>query len=538
MQDKKWKVLIVEDEFRIGMLIKKLIKWDEIGLECVNVVDNGELAFRIILAENPHIVITDIRMPKVNGLDLIRMAKEKNAQIKFVVISGYKEFEYAHRALQYGVNDYLLKPIEEEELNKVLVRISEELTDSSLKKNKEGQLEKTITTSVQIIKSNLLSNIIEHADTLSMDEMQEEYNLEFDATAYRGIDIKLDYSDYEKSDRRQDRMTVEKLRRIIERNFEAIVKEQLICEKDNLHIYCLINYDLSDSKQVENVINSILIEIQEYLLALEQYQVTVGIGMEKTEFGEIRFSIREAYQAVQNRIKLGTGRLIYAERMKRMNQAEIQQYPEKYKEQLQASIESLSREQFENIINQIYSEFQTEENADFAFCYEIANIIIDFYFEHIPVQNGKEDKLGVFLKNACCHCNTIGSLKRQFKNYLGEDMKECLEILETESIKPIRQAKQYIKEHYNEKIVLEDIASIVDLNPVYFSVLFKKETGSNFSTYLTNSRMEMAKKMIRSSNKTIAAIADEVGYKDTRYFSQIFTKTVGIKPALYRKLYS
>lgn len=538
MQAKRWRVLIVDDEFRIGMLIRKLIKWEEIGLECVNVVDNGEAAYNIILSEKPDIVITDIKMPKVNGLDLIRMIKEKDEPVKFIVISGYKEFEYAHKALQYGVSDYLLKPIKEEELNKVLKRIQEELIKSHLKQDKEGKIERAITTSVQIIKSNLLNNIIEQTDALSVDEMQEEYNLEFDAAAYRGITIKLDYSDYEKSDRRQDRITVEKLLTIIEKNFEGTVKEQLICEKDNLNIYCLINYDLTDSKQVNNVINRILIEIQEYLLGLEQYKVTIGIGLEKTGVGEIRFSIQEAYQAVQNRIKAGTGRLIYAERLQFIPRTEMQKYLIKYKEQLRMSIETLSKELFENVINQIYGEFQFEENTDFALCYDVANEIIDLYFETISVKNEKEDKLKQFLKNACCHCNTIGNLKGLLKKYLSEDMEARLKILETESVKPIRQAKQYIEEHYNEKIVLEDIAHIVDLNPVYFSVLFKKETGFNFTTYLVNIRMETAKQMIRTSNKTIAAIADEVGYKDTRYFSQIFTKTVGVKPALYRKLHS
>jgi len=112
------------------------------------------------------------------------------------------------------------------------------------------------------------------------------------------------------------------------------------------------------------------------------------------------------------------------------------------------------------------------------------------------------------------------------------------EAIEAESAKPVRQARQYINEHYGEKIVLEDIADIVGLNPVYFSVLFKKETGINFSAYLVNVRLEKAKEMLCSTNETIAAVGESVGYRDSRYFSQIFTKTVGVKPVLYRKLHS
>jgi len=202
------------------------------------------------------------------------------------------------------------------------------------------------------------------------------------------------------------------------------------------------------------------------------------------------------------------------------------------------SIESLSREALENTIQQIYGEIQPGDNIDFSSCYDIAHELIDLFFGHITVQNNEGKQLKTFMKNACQHCYTMNHLIKLLKDYLGNYLEACLKQLEIETAKPIRQAKQYISEHYREKIILEDIAEIVNLNPVYFSVLFKKETGMNFSTYLVHIRMEIAKEMIRSTNKTVAAIADEVGYKDVRHFSQTFTKTVGVKPALYRKLYS
>ncbi len=538
MQNKNLRVLIVDDEFNIAMLIKKLIRWDEIGLECVNVVDNGETAYHIIINENPDIVITDIRMPKINGLDLISMTKKKNENIKFVVISGYKEFDYAHKALQYGVNDYLLKPINEEELNLVLEKIHAEITDVGIKEKEGEQYKKTISASEQIIKSNLLNSIIDQTDYPTVQELVEDYNLMFKAAAYRGMDIKLDYWDYEKNDIRQDMITIEKVMTIIENSLKSNVYEYMICKKPNLNIYCLINYDLPKSKEIKIIINNILSEIQEYLIGFEQYKITIGIGPEITEFENIKNSIQESYKAAQNRIKLGTGRLIYSDLLRLDNPIDIKKYIAPYKEQFLMSIESLSKESLKHAINQIYSEFQSNENIDFSCCYDIAYELIDMFFGYITVQNNDGKLLKQFMKNACQHCYTLGQLKGLLENYLGKHLEACLNLLQIETAKPIRQAKQYISEHYSEKIILEDIAAIVDLNPVYFSVLFKKEIGMNFSVYLVHVRMEIAKEMIRSSNKTIAAIAEEVGYKDTRYFSQIFTKTVGIKPALYRKLYS
>ena len=538
MQDKLLRVLIVDDEFQIAMLIKKLIKWDEIGLECVNLVDNGEAAYNIIVNEKPDIVITDIRMPKINGLDLISMTKKVDDNIKFIVVSGYKEFEYAHKAMQYGVNDYLLKPVNEDELNKVLKNIHAAITDEG-KKQKEGEeYKRAAVAGEHIIKSNLLNNIIDQAYAPTLEELTNQYNLTFRPGAYRGIDVKLDYWDYQKNDKRQDVITVEKITLIIESNIKDNVYEYMICEKPDLNIYCLINYDLSKSREIKAIINNILSEIQNYLMGFEQYKVTIGIGTEATEFEKIKLSLQESHKAVQNRIMLGTSRLIYASLLQSNGQSQVDKFLAPHEEQYIMSVKSLSRDSLGNSIRQIYDRFKSDESIDFSVCYEVADELIDLFFRNITVQNSEEKQMVSFLKNACQHCYTIDGLCGLLINYLGKYTEAHLKLLEIEIVKPIRRAKQYVDEHYGDKILLEDIAEIVDLNPVYFSVLFKKETGMNFSVYLVHIRMEIAKEMLRSGNETIAAIANEVGYKDTRYFSQIFTKTVGVKPALYRKLYS
>ena len=123
MSEKKRSVLIVDDEFHIGILIRKLVHWEELGMECMDVLNNGEAALRMIREQNPDIVITDVRMPKVNGLDLIKAARDAGMRTCFIIISGYKEFEYAHKALAYGVEDYILKPVSEQELNDTLGKI-------------------------------------------------------------------------------------------------------------------------------------------------------------------------------------------------------------------------------------------------------------------------------------------------------------------------------------------------------------------------------------------------------------------------------
>ena len=353
---------------------------------------------------------------------------------------------------------------------------------------------------------------------------------------YRGIDIKLDYVDYRKSDKKQDRITVEKVIEIVEKILNPAAEEVLICEKENLHIYCLFNYDDSRAKEIRGKINDILSEIQEYLLGFEQYEVTIGVGTERKDFAGISYSIKESKRAVLNRIKLGTGRLIYVENVFPENKTKNP--VARYKESFLASIESYGRENLELCINQIYSGFIMRDDIDFSVCYSAAEELIEIFFESMDVQPEEFRQMVKNTKNSCQHCGSVLKLKKLLKTELGNYLDIAREAVETESAKPVRQAKQYIEEHFGEKIVLEDIAAVVELNPVYFSVLFKKETEMNFSAYLLNVRMEKAKEMLCTTNETIAAIGESVGYRDSRYFSQTFTKTVGVKPALYRKLHS
>lgn len=535
MQDKRWRVLIVDDEFRIGALIEKLIHWDELFLECAAVITDGEAAFRFVgNEERPDIVITDIRMPGMNGLEFISRTQELYNDMKYIVVSGYKEFEYAHKALQYGVEDYLLKPINEGELNRSLEKLVQELGIRKQQIAEQQKLQETVSQSKRIIKRDFLKNIIE----IEEEANQEDIPVTLEGEVYRGIDIKLDYVDYNKKDKKQDILTVKRIIEIVERLLKTEAGEVFICEKENLHIYGLFNYDYSRSKNIKTCINAILRQIQEYLMGFEQYEVTIGVGTERMEFGEIRFSIKEAYRAVGNRIKLGVGRLIYAENIPYESKQAFGGLGQQLQEKLRMSIESYSVENLENCISRIYGDFIIQKERDFSLCYDLAEEVTQFFFEHIEVAGEEDARMKKRILENCQHCITFGMLKQLLKTELGQCLRARKEFAEAESAKPIRQAMQYIDKHYNEKIALEELADLVGLNEAYFSTLFKKETGINFSAYLVNVRMEKAKELLRTTNETIAAIGEYVGYKDSRYFSQMFTKQVGIKPALYRKLHS
>ena len=529
----KWNVLIVDDEFRIGMLVNKLINWDELGLRCAAVVDNGQKALSIMEKERIDILITDIRMPKINGLDLINLAAKHNSNMKCVVISGYKEFEYAYKALKFGVYDYLLKPIGKESINRVLENIVAELSKEKSEQEEEKMIKKTIHQSKQIIKENLMKTILDEKEKLRHSEYKEVLDGEF----YQAINVKLDYSDYNMRDKLQDDGTILKITSLMETALDDLTTGLLICEKEFLNVFCVFSFNKEKEQLIKNAVNSGLFKFKEELMGFENYEITIGVGKKKEQFGDIRYSIMEAQIAIQNRIRLGTGRLINAEHIADLKTNEKFKI-EDYTREMASCIESYSKDKAKITIKKIFMQLSEISDIDCGCYYTAAEWLTAFLLDNISHYDENIQSIKKQIESYCNHCYTIQQLQDFVINTYFDCFEHCVNVIALEHTKPIREAKKYIEEHYYEKITLEDIAYIVNLNPVYFSVLFKKETGLNFSSYLAEIRIENAKKMICSSNETIAVIGERVGYKDYRYFSQIFTKSVGIKPALYRKLHS
>lgn len=180
----------------------------------------------------------------------------------------------------------------------------------------------------------------------------------------------------------------------------------------------------------------------------------------------------------------------------------------------------------------------TDLKPEDAYC--IPMLAYDFtdcvFSSYSPTEEIRTEKTRMFQKIA--HCWSMEKVTESLKKGISDFVTEQERQHRMQTRKPIREAIEYIDSHYAEKITLESICDQLQMNTSYFSTLFKKETGENFQNYLTNFRIEKAKELLVTTQNTMAAVAAEVGYTDVRYFSQCFTKVVGMKPSLYRKMYS
>lgn len=536
MQTKRT-VLIADDERNIGILVKKLIHWEALNLECIAVVDNGEIALELIRTNRPDIVITDICMPVIDGLEMIRIAQSEKLGCEFIIISGYREFEYAHRAMEFGVVDYLLKPIIEEKINETLQKKIEKINGEN-QMDRHEEIKQSLSESNCLIRQAGFNNMVEGYTLFDPAKVRSL----FQGEKYLCFDIKLDYVNAKycmKVDQKHKDITIEQIRNLVDQCLEE-ASERLIHVANNFHVFCLVGYSDSQSEYVFRMISRILLKTKEYLREFDLQEVTIGIGEEKDGFSEIPDSIAEARCSAINRIKYGTGRLIPYSAIGHvcLTKEQIGRIIEKHYSELRMVNENGNVPELFNVIDKMFGELEETEGLDMVNVLQFAEFLEAVYIRIAGkklVPDEKEQKeFSSFLQNS----RSIHELHWVVKHHFSVLMNNMRLAAESQYTKPVRIAKEYMEENYRQHITLDSLAELVDLNSVYFSTVFKRETGENISTFLQNVRIEQAKKLLVETNETTAAIADMVGYSDARYFAKVFLKATGMRPATYRRLHA
>lgn len=531
--ERKWKVIIVDDEYYVGQLIRKLIPWDELNLECEAVFTSSEEALEKIRTDSIDIVITDIKMPRITGLELIRRTIEMGKHSRFIITSGYREFEYAREAMKYGVDNYILKPVTKENLVEALGHVCRLLEKDAHVETIEKEIDRVSDQQSRMKKNDSLRTAIEQN---AGEKKFEPRSLERKGDSYLGLDIKLDYFEPEKGGGAQDEITAEYIFRTVEKYYGQACDDILQYQGRNLHLYILLIYPYGKGKEIKDGLEGLLSSISHYLLNIDLYHVTIGVGREKGLAEKIPDTEEEAFEAVCGRLVYGTESILYHENSPLYQKDAAEEIFEKYRQDIARAIDSFDTDLLSKEINLCFHELNGTKAPNMRGMIDLAEVTIGYFSECAKLEESAQSRQE--LMDHLDHCTDRQEFVRILSDSLTEKLEQMRQASESQSLKPIRIAKNYIEEHYKEKLTLEEIAGQVGLSPIYLGAVFKKETGQTIGNYLTFVRMNHAKSLLLETNDTVAAIGMEVGYRDQKYFSQTFAKVVGIKPNLYRKLHS
>lgn len=535
------KVIIADDEENVCRLIRGLINWDLLGMEIAGIAHNGVETLDLIKALSPDLIITDIRMPGYDGLEMIRRATNINPELDFIIISGYDHFEYAQNAIKYGVSDYLLKPIKKDDLLAALNKMREKYLRRTEQLNHEEQLKKQMKNDVRKIRANFIKERLlgdsKTAQDLLMESVNQNYHFSFSPGLFQVCAVKIDCG-YEDDYNNTIPILEDKIKWILESMLKGRCFDLEFYSDDSI-TYCLMNYDTDSRKAIRKQLKEVFDELMVQKITYRQHEFTIVTGIAVDDIGQLQEAFQTAGYAIGQRLILGTGRLIEDQTVQ-MHPQTVSALLAELNRTMGAVVEVLKKEAVLNCIAALRNQIDLE-NLSGTEVFSIAKQACEMYLTHlrnnqISIKYGPE-----FYEKFCVHASRCGSIDRLFQYLsvmIGESMEVIIEDKRQEDTRPIRLAKEYIQKSYMNPITLEEVSSYVGFNPTYFSTLFKKESGNNFGNYLCEIRMNRAKELLKETNLTIAVICEQVGYSDLKNFTKSFIKTVGIKPNEYRKLYS
>ncbi len=537
-----FKVLIADDEQKVCQLINGLIDWKELGLEVIGLANDGTEALAMIENNNPDIVITDIRMPGYDGIELIKKAKEKNPDINFIIVSGYRHFDYAHNAIKYGVEDYLLKPLKKAELMSTLHKMIEKQRKKSEGIHQAECLKQRIEDDSGKLKLKFITDLLLKSASgnslLTIEEVNAEYHFNFVNDNFQAVVVKPDIV-YEEGNESIYPLLLKKSKEIVCKFLKPYSRDFIIYEA-NLSVCSILNFSEENGVLLRKQLKQIMDSINELNDVFLNVKTTIGVGEVVHDINKITETILGAKQAVDNRLVSGTGGIIQS-KSGCMDAPPVSDYVTgAFRRQFLSFIESLDNRGVAQMINDLNLQLQSTNHITGCLILGICNEIIDIF--DFAVKNlSPSDWQNKLVKSRYYErldmCGTMQGVFTLLTGELTTYLKDLAEEKKQAYTKPIREAKQYMKENYALPLTLEEVSRRVGFNPSYFSTLFKKETKLNFLEYLADIRVENAKQLLCDTTKTVVEIAEQVGYSDLKHFSKLFKRTTGLTPSEYRKLY-
>lgn len=533
------KVLIADDERKVCQLIENLIDWPALGMQVVAIAENGIEALEKIKEFQPDIAIIDIRMPGYDGLELVRLAKNHISKCEFVIISGYRHFEYAQTAIHHGVGAYLLKPIRKDELTETLIKLGERCREHTEKLSYEEKMKRTMKNDKENLRQTFLNYIIYRNERDKRKSSLETINQEYHYTLLPGLFcigiIKFDGNLLNQIN--DLHILTDKVRTSLERLLTECTYDYEMTEKDST-LYVFLNYSEGQKHQVRKQMKLVLDEVRIQTDVLDDCTVTMSLGKACREIGDLDLSLRHARVLIEERLIAGTGKLLEGEIPERKSFSESDLFAE-FNNNMSQALESLDvflvRETLMQLKRNMIAAKGVTGHEILQMTKEVCNLYLFFM---------KNYRLWIeddFLENYNKRADNCASAEELF-NYLirviTTSYDEAAKQKRQDQNRPIRVVKQYIGEHYAESLTLEQVSAVAGLSPAYLSTVFKKDTGMTFLEYLSKVRMDMAKHLLKNTSYTVADICEKVGYSDVRYFTKSFKKYSGLKPNEYRKLYS
>lgn len=537
------KMLIADDEQIILDGLKESIDWKSYDIEVVGTAQNGVEALEQVTSLKVDIVITDIRMPGLNGLELIKEIRKVRQNVKIIIISAYEQFDFAQEAISLGVQSYITKPLKKKKIVEEVLNVRNIILKEKMEKEDKAWLEEQYLNNLPILREHLHNNLI-MGRTRQMSDFARQfaiYEIELEETnigvVVFTIDGQTDTQEefFEKSFQLVNIRIAEMIRKFLPKDYKKIVFQSY-----NNEVVVIFNAGSDSATAIkdvtlmaENIKNTIFLEAK--------VSVSAGVGRIYPHIRDASLSYQEAVKALNYRLIYGNSTVLYIDHveMKEMKHAYLFNDLNETLKNLQNTLSTGSANEVKKLTGTTISQIVSCESIPYyyvqqVYCQLLSSLLRTLYEMNISLEDLYNTP--VHLYGELFKKGTLEEIEQWYDDLVERACSAINQKKDEKTSVVISSAVRYIKENCKRDISLGEVAEFVNLNPSYLSRIFKEEKGIQFVEYVRNVKMDMAKEMLKNSHKKIYQISEELGYQNVQYFSTIFKNTVGMTPVEYRKV--
>ncbi|MFC4100200.1 response regulator [Paenibacillus xanthanilyticus] len=530
-------ILIVDDEtiFRKGL--RKMIESASDGWQIAGEAKDGCEALEQVEQLKPDVVLTDIRMPRMDGIQLQQIVKERFPHIHVVVLSGYDEFTYLQQSLRHGARDYLMKPVEREELLETLRKLRGELAKSAAVPELLAAEPADARQIRQHVSEHLVAGLLRGDVNENELALLGRIGLTFGAPCFACMVIKLD----------KDALDRDRYGKADPSLFQLYIQQvvqELLDQRANgfsfvlsdTEVVALVNLDCGAASV--NPLMELAESVRRRTISLSNLTVTIGLGSAVEGIKAIPRSFHEAKIALLHRLIVGGDRVISYAQTKESSQELASNLREWSWSSLETTVLEGKAAQAGQLAAEMIAELCAKARSPETIHQQICKLLLHYYEEAEKLVLTKawlgDRTIQAVLLDVCAITSRAELIEccRAYLSHLADCIAGSRRQPESD---PIEKAIRYVNQHYREQLTLTEVAEQVFLNPAYFSTLFKQRTGKSLVEYWTDLRVNEAKKRLAASSEKVTVIAESTGFGNVRHFNRVFKSATGATPNDYRE---
>ncbi|KRF43802.1 response regulator transcription factor [Paenibacillus sp. Soil787] len=515
-----YKLVLVDDEEIVRRGLKYFLDWESLGFQIVADFEDGKEAIEYLKTHEVDLVLTDIRMAEINGLQLAKHIYEHSPHIRVIIISGYKDFDYAQQAIQYNVEHYLLKPTKYDEITEVFQALKQKMDKLKTQHMNQQQQSVRFHELLPLLKEQFYTDLVMGAlrNTEELNKRINLLSLSLDPAHCPCALVELELCEPEKLSMKREKLTYS-------------LKSIFHAENGNFMYKAVFN-DYQGLKLIAFPTHSISQDIlREQLLG----ELDVMISRIRNNFDIVlRYQISATFPNVIELARFSEPlKLVFEETRgkDRLDPLEYEKLLEKYKVFL-ANVTDGQKEETMSLIDRFLDEFR---DLPITFVHRLIMDLFAMVFRYYSDRGlvGKIPHETVHNYHVVIEINELEDIRKWAKQYISDLMVLNVTSKETNAKLIVDAAQKYIIHNFHRDLSLEEVANHVFLNHIYFSRIFKQTTGTNYIDYLTQLRIQKAIELLESREYKIHEITEKVGYLNSKYFTRLFKQTTGVNPKDY-----